>query len=179
MDEVAAAAQVSKQTIYTHFANKEELFTDLVLGNVERVEEFVGSMAGAVGEAPSLEAGLDQLARRYVRLVIQPEVLQLRRLVLGEAGRFPHLAGTYFERVPGRVLGALTSLFADLAGRGRLQIKDPSMAAEHFAWLVLGGSLDRGMFYPIEEATADLDLDRAADAATDVFMAAYGPRHPS
>lgn len=36
MDDVAAAAGVSKQTIYTHFANKEVLFADLVLGTAER-----------------------------------------------------------------------------------------------------------------------------------------------
>lgn len=179
MDEVAAAAQVSKQTIYTHFANKEELFTDLVLGNAARVEHFVDDMARTVEHDTNLEAGLRQLARRYIRLVIQPEVLQLRRLVLGEAGRFPHLARTYYDRVPGRVLDALTKLFSGLAAQGRLTLDDPGLAAQHFAWLVLGAPLDRGMFYAIEEKTRDEDLDRLADAATRVFMAAYRPSRPS
>jgi TetR/AcrR family transcriptional repressor of mexJK operon len=179
MDDVAAAAQVSKQTIYTHFANKEELFADLVLGNVERVEEFVNTMARTVNEATDLEGGLRQLARRYIRLVVRPEVLRLRRLVLGEVGRFPDLARTYYERVPGRVLAALTSLFAELAGQGRLELEDPSLAAQHFAWLTLGAPLDRGMFYPIEEKIRDDDLDRMADAATRVFVAAYGPSRPN
>src|SRR5579859_5012988 len=57
MDDVAAAAQISKQTIYTHFASKEELFADLVLGNVERVEEFVSTMAETVNGAGDLEEG--------------------------------------------------------------------------------------------------------------------------
>src|SRR5579864_6118071 len=174
MDEIAAAAQVSKQTIYTHFANKEELFADLVLGNAERVEEFVKAMARTRDDAPDLESGVRQLARMYLRLVVRPDVLRLRRLVLGEVGRFPGLAQTYYERVPGRVMAALAALFAGLAGEGRLRLQDPAVAAQHFAWLTLGDPLDRGMFYPIQETTPEADLDRVADAATRVFMAAYG-----
>lgn len=174
MDDVAAAAQISKQTIYTHFANKEELFADLVLGNAERVEEFVGMMALTVNGAADLEQGIQLLARRYIRLVARPEVLRLRRLVLGEVGRFPELARTYYDRVPGRVLEGLTALFTELAEQGRLHLDDPALAAQHFAWLTLGIPLDRGMFYPIEETVGEVDLDGMADAATKVFMAAYG-----
>ena len=176
MDDIAAAAQVSKQTIYTHFANKDELFADLVLGNAERVEEFVGAIARTVGDAGDLEIGMRQLARVYIRLVMRPEVLRLRRLVLGEVGRFPDLARTYYERVPGRVIDALAALFADLAHEGRLRLQDPSLAAQHFASLTLGIPLDRGMFYPIDETVRDVDLDGMADAAATVFLAAYGPR---
>ena len=146
---------------------------------MERVEEFVNTMARIVDAGSSLDDGLRRLARRYIGLVIQPEVLQLRRLVLGEVGRFPNLARTYYDRVPGRVIDALTTLFSDLANQGRLRLDDPGLAAQHFAWLVLGAPLDRGMFYAIEEKARDEDLDRLADAATRVFMAAYGPRRPS
>ncbi|MFI5282042.1 MAG: TetR/AcrR family transcriptional regulator [Candidatus Dormibacterales bacterium] len=173
MDEIAAAAQVSKQTIYTHFANKDELFADLVLGNVERVEEFVDVMTRTVNEAPDVDNGLRQLARIYIRLVARPEVLRLRRLVLGEVGRFPDLARSYYEQVPGRVLAALTGLFAEMAAGGRLRLTDPALAAQQFAWLTLGDALDRAMFYPIDEAIRDKDLDRLADAAIRVFLASY------
>jgi TetR/AcrR family transcriptional repressor of mexJK operon len=176
MDEIAAAAQVSKQTIYTHFAGKEELFADLVLGNVERVEEFVSTMAGTVNDAGDIESGIRQLARRYIRLVVRPDVLRLRRLVLGEVGRFPDLARTYYERVPGRVLAALTDLFRELNDQGRLHVDDAALTAQHFAWLTLGVPLDRGMFYPIEETIRDIDLDRTADAAARVFLATYAAR---
>jgi TetR/AcrR family transcriptional repressor of mexJK operon len=175
MDEVAAAAQISKQTIYTHFASKEELFADLVLGNAERVEGFVSSMSDTLRDSRDLETGIRDVARQYIRLVTRPEVLRLRRLVLGEVSRFPDLARTYYERVPGRVLGALAELFAELAAQGRLRIEDPKLAAQHFAWLTLGIPLDRGMFYPIEETVKDVDVDRMADAATRVFLAAYAP----
>ena len=175
MDEIAAVAQLSKQTIYTHFASKEELFADLVLGNTERVDEFVEMMSRTLAEARgSLEEGLGKVARAYLRIVVRPDVLRLRRLVLGEASRFPDLARTYYERVPGRVLKELELVFGRLAAEGRLKIDDVSLAADQFAWLVLGLALDRGMFYPAEDATRDVDLERIADSAVRVFISAYG-----
>src|SRR5512142_87491 len=70
MDEIAAAARISKQTIYTHFESKEQLFADLVLGNAERVDEFVGSLLGSFHAAAGVESGLRQLARAYAGFVL-------------------------------------------------------------------------------------------------------------
>ena len=35
MDEIAALAAVSKQTVYKHFADKESLFSEIVIGTVD------------------------------------------------------------------------------------------------------------------------------------------------
>lgn len=166
MDDIAAAAQVSKQTIYTHFASKQELFEDLVLGNADRVETFLAGVE--VGD--DIEAGLTRLARDYVRFVSRPDVIRLRRLVIAEAGRFPDLARAYYERVPARVTAAFSALFKKLNTEGRLHAEDADTAAQHFVWLALGVPLDRGMFI---SAPSNDDLERIADSAVRVFLAAY------
>ncbi len=173
MDDIAAAAQVSKQTIYTHFASKEDLFAQLVLGNSERVDDFVDGIREAL-RGEDLEAALRDLARRYLRFVARSDVLRLRRLIIGEAARFPDLARRYYELVPGRVYTALAERFAELQKQGKIRAGDSAEAANHFAWLTLGVTLDRGMFYPVESALLDVDLDEQAAAAARVFVAAYG-----
>jgi hypothetical protein len=40
--------------------------------------------------------------------------------------------------------------------------------------ITLGLALDRGMFHPIDSAVKQLDLDRQADSAVRVFLAASG-----
>jgi TetR/AcrR family transcriptional repressor of mexJK operon len=174
MDDIAAAARISKQTIYTHFKSKEELFADLVLGNAERAEAFAAELSSAINPGADLQEGLRKLAREYVHFVIRPEVLRLRRLVIGEAARFPDLARSYYKRVPERIYSGLADLFGRLGKEGRLR-GDPQLAAQHFAWLLLGWPLDRAMF-DTDATFKDLDLDRIADEAVRIFLAAYAAR---
>jgi len=176
MDEIAALARVSKQTVYTHFADKERLFTDLVLRNALLVDEFLDTIAAMLRNTTDVEKDLGALARRYVRYVTRPQTLHLRRLVIGEAGRFPELARAYYERVPQRVLATLASEFAHLTERGLLRTDDPRLAADHFAWLILGTPVDRAMFLGADDAPGPAQLDRLADAAVRAFLSAYRPR---
>ena len=48
-------------------------------------------------DSGDIEADLRDLARRQLAKVMQPQVLQLRRLVIGEATRFPELGRTFYE----------------------------------------------------------------------------------
>ncbi len=176
MDEIAALARVSKQTVYTHFADKERLFTDLVLGNAVLVDEFLDTIAAMLHDTTDVEKDLGALARRYVRYVTGAQTLQLRQLVIGEARRFPELARAYYERVPQRVLAALASEFAHLTERDLLNAADPRLAADHFAWLILGVPMDRAMFLGADDALGHEELDRLADAGVRAFLAAYRSR---
>jgi TetR/AcrR family transcriptional repressor of mexJK operon len=105
---------------------------------------------------------------------MQPQVLQLRRLVIGEAARFPELAQAYYQRAPEHVMAALASHLHKLAERGLLHVEDPLLAASHFAFLVLGQPLDKAMFSAIEHTPGTDELGQQADAAVRVFLAAYG-----
>jgi TetR/AcrR family transcriptional repressor of mexJK operon len=173
MDDIAALAAVSKQTVYKNFADKERLFNDIVLSAAARAEDFVQALPRMLGDADDLPASLAVLARQYIATVMQPRVLQLRRLVVGEAARFPELAMAYYQRAPERVMAALAAQLSRLGSRGLLRLDDPLLAASHFAFLVLGLPLDRAMF-STEHTCTTAELDRRADAAVRVFLAAYG-----
>jgi TetR/AcrR family transcriptional regulator, mexJK operon transcriptional repressor len=105
--------------------------------------------------------------------VMQPRILQLRRLVIGEAGRFPELGRTFYEQGPGRTIAALATVFERLADRGVLQAGDPLLAAAHFNWLVMSIPLNRAMLLGDDETPATAELNRYADAGVRAFLAAY------
>ncbi len=174
MDEIAALAAVSKQTVYKHFADKETLFREIVTGTVDAISDPNYREVLSLRDSGDVEADLRELARGQLGRVLQPEVLQLRRLVIGEAGRFPELGRTFYERGPGRTIAALAGAFERLAERGILELEDPLLAAEHFNWLIMSTPLNRAMLRGDDEPPAAADLERYAEEGVRVFLAAYG-----
>src|SRR2546425_11997665 len=72
MDEIAAAAAVSKQTVYKNFADKEQLFSEIVLGVTVQADEFIATVIPTLQDTDDVEQALDALARRYIAAVMLP-----------------------------------------------------------------------------------------------------------
>lgn len=176
MDQVAATASVSKQTVYKHFGEKRELLYAIVTDALDSTATAIGSRIAAVGETTDLETDLADLAGAYLRAVIQEPVVQLRRLVIGEANRLPDLARLYYEHAPLRTLRSLADAFARLHDRGLLAVPEPRLAAEHFAFLIVGKPIDQALFDGAAAALDDVDVDSYARAGVEVFLAGYRPR---
>jgi TetR/AcrR family transcriptional regulator, mexJK operon transcriptional repressor len=175
MDEIAALAAVSKQTVYKHFEDKERLFTEIVISSVNEVSDPNTSEVQNLGAGGDLEAELRELARRQLARVMQPKLLQLRRLVIAESGRFPELGRAFYDRGPGRTVAVLAETFGRLAADGQLRLDDPVLTAAHFNWLIMSIPLNDAMLLGSDDPPAPADLDRYAAAGVRVFLAAYGP----
>jgi TetR/AcrR family transcriptional regulator, mexJK operon transcriptional repressor len=175
-DDIARLAAVSKRTVYNNFGDKERLFTEIILGITVTAEQLADELTAELRHAEDLPGTLRDVARRLLAAVTGPLILQLRRLLIAEASRFPDLARDYYRAAPGRVLGGLAAAFGFLAERGALEVPDPRRAAEHFAFLVLGATLDRAMFEGEQSVPSDAELERTADDAARAFLAAYGAR---
>jgi TetR/AcrR family transcriptional regulator, mexJK operon transcriptional repressor len=177
MDQIAAFAAVSKPTVYKFFPDKERLFTEIVLGTLDRAGGPFRAELSALAETDDLAADLRRLARRYLATVMQPTVLRLRRLVIGASPQLPGLARAYYERAPEQTIRALADCFQRLADRGLLQPGDAPVMASHFAFLVLGRALDKGLFCG-DEPFSGTELAAQADTGVSAFLAAYGRHGP-
>lgn len=174
-DEIATAAGASKQTIYKHFGRKENLFEQIVLDRLGGIGQIFQDAIGELAATDDIEATLREIAREFVRTLTQPSSLRVRRLVIAEASRFPKLGHAYFDAGPEHVHAALASCFAELTDRGLLRTDDPTLAANHFTWLVTSIPVNKVMFCGDDITFCAAELDHYADAAVRVFLAAYRP----
>jgi TetR/AcrR family transcriptional repressor of mexJK operon len=173
MDQVAAAASVSKQTVYSHFRSKEALFVAVV-----------GSMTGAADAAilPKLDMPMDIPLERYlldfaigqVSIVRDPGLMRLRRLVIAEAERFPDLGKALHENGPGRTIKRLTTAFEHHRERGDLIVADARSAATFFNWLLMGGPANDVMLLGEAGVPTEAELKAHAREAVRIFLAAFG-----
>jgi TetR/AcrR family transcriptional repressor of mexJK operon len=107
MEEIASLAGLTKRTVYNNYRDKDALFTQIVADVIAYAEAFAGGLHEelmAWVTAANLRATLVDLGRRMALAIVRPEVVALRRLLIGEARSFPALAKEYFDRAPGQVI---------------------------------------------------------------------------
>jgi TetR/AcrR family transcriptional repressor of mexJK operon len=175
VDAIAEQARVSKRTVYNIFGSKERLFREIMSDALATAGKFAVETAAALEGATELEAPLREVAVRLARTVLDPRILRLRRLLISEAERFPDVAREYYERAPGKVLKMLAQALRRFAEHGLLSVARPQIAAEHFAFLVIGAPLDRALFSAGERLPSQKEIDAHAVAGVAAFVRAYAP----
>ena len=173
MDAVAAAAGVSKQTVYQHFGDKQRLFRELIAATVQSASDPVYDEVRRLADSGSLDNDLRDLARRLLTLVLQPTMMRLRRLVIAEARQFPDLGRVFCDLGPGRTIAALADTFAELTRQRRLNAPDATVAATQFNWLVMSAPLNQAMLLGQDDTPTTREINRWADSGVRTFLAAY------
>lgn len=174
MDEVSARAQVSKQTIYSHFGGKEPLFLAVVTRVTAEATSRVHHDEPDPETPDDLVRYLETYALRQLDVVLDDRLLAVRRLVIAEAVRFPHLALEFWTQGPASATAAMRRRFARFARAGLLRTGDPASAARSFNWLVMGEALNAAMLRGTSAIPDATTRRRTAQEATRVFLAAYG-----
>jgi TetR/AcrR family transcriptional repressor of mexJK operon len=172
VDEIAAEARVSKRTIYNVFGGKEQLFREILAVALGTAERFSQQYPSALGVTDDVDTELRNLATRLADAVLDGRIVRLRRLLIAEAERFPELARDYYARAPDRVMASLAEGLRRCHERGLLHLEDCELAAEHFAFLIMGASLDRALFN-VSPALTTEDIEARARAGADAFLRAY------
>lgn len=175
MDQVAALAGVSKQTVYAQFLSKEALFISLVHGMTQAAGNVVQQGMEALPPRTGLTEHLTAYAIRQLEVARSPRLMQLRRLVIAEVERFPELGKALYEGGPGRAISGLAVAFTAWSKEGLLRVSDARVAATQFNWLVMGEPVNRAMLLGDAGVPGPAELRRHAKEAVRIFMAAYGP----
>ena len=167
IEQVAAAAGVSKVTVYNQFVDKRCLFTAAVEQECERIRDHF-----AVPSVPNgtLRERLAEIGKAMVAFLSRPEMIQFERRIAAETERDPAVGAIFLAAGPHRMKKAFAALLTSLNAAGEISVDDPELAAEQFAAMCKGmGDLERRFGMPRDEKR---DAERI-EAAVDIFCRAY------
>ncbi|ESZ00587.1 MULTISPECIES: TetR/AcrR family transcriptional regulator [Mesorhizobium] len=173
MEEIATRAGASKQTVYKHFKDKETLFAEVVLSTATQVNDVIESVTTLLSEAKFMQGGLQQLARRLITMLMDEELLKLRRLIIANADRMPQLGRSWYDNGFERMLASTASCFEKLTNRGLMRTSDPHLAASHLFGMLLWIPMNEAMFTG-SNGRSKAELERHADASVEAFLVTYG-----
>lgn len=177
MEQVASEAGVSIQTIYSHFKGKEALFLEVATHMAGGAASAVGNSVEMLPRDTSVEEWLTQFASQQLKIVMTPTLMQLRRMVIGEVGRFPQLGRTLYEAGPGRAIARLATVLQHYSERGEIAVTNPERAAKQFNWLLMGGPTSEVMHLGDGAIPTEPEMQTQVAEAVAVFLAAYGRDH--
>ena len=169
MAEIAKATGGSKQTLYSYFPSKEELFVAVML-------EYAGRMILPAFERLDTEldfaGGLAAFGQAFLTAISAPQVIAFRRVLVAEGAR-SGVGRLFYENGPLIGLTRLAGFLERQIAEGRMRAVPPFMAAEQFISLCESGPL-RLYIQGVRDRPTPAEIAEAADRAADLFVAGYG-----
>lgn len=170
MDTVAAKANVSKATIYAHFANKRALFEAMIAARCEAA--FAGLQLPA-SYSDAYQA-LYELAVHFMKLIMAPEAVALHRVIVGETTRLPEVGEAFYSVGPTRGRQRIHELFRAMNAHGLLTVPeaDIPVISNLFMGMIKGDMHLRAVLgHPPEEG---ISIENIAAGAAGLIASRYG-----
>jgi TetR/AcrR family transcriptional regulator of autoinduction and epiphytic fitness len=134
MDDIAKQAEVSKRTVYNHFASKELLFNAIM---AEMLTLFHSIECIPFSLEISVEIQLRQLVEQELSLFKSPGLLACTKVIISELLHSPHLIKGTIEEMNNWESPLLT-WFTKACAAGVIKSQHPDIVVEQFIAVIKG-----------------------------------------
>jgi len=174
MDAVALKAGVTKQTVYSHYHSKDQLFTRMIS---ELCTHHVHTTPSTSGTQQSFEKQLYDIGMGLLSLITSPEGMAATRLVVAEAARYPKIARLYYENGTLRIMKLLAAFLDEQKAKGAISLSDTESAASYF-FAMLKGQYFLRMTLRVPPIPSQKERAAHVRETVRVFMHLYGGANP-
>jgi AcrR family transcriptional regulator len=169
LEGIAREAGVAKKTLYDRFGSKAGLF-GTIIETLRR--SWIAQLSDIVLDASRPEHVLEKVALHLLDVGTRPDMIELHRLLLIEAHRFPELIRGYYGGQGGlRGMEPLADYLRAAVADGVLELDDVVLATEQFVYLVLGGVRARLLLGAIKRRPGAAERAKVARQAVRIFLA--------
>lgn len=172
MDQIAAAAGVSKLTVYSHFGDKEALFSAAIRSKCDEMlprDLFQPDLKGPLREQ------LLAIGRAFFALVSSDEALSMHRMMLSPAQTDAHLREMFWDAGAQPTIDALVAFLRARVEAGELAIDDIDRAAHQFFCLTKG-ELHNRLVCGLGGKPGRAEVSVHLQSTVDFFLRGYAPR---
>jgi TetR/AcrR family transcriptional repressor of mexJK operon len=170
MDQIAAEAGVSKLTVYSHFGDKESLFSAAISAKCE--EQLAGALF-QVDASSSLRDQLLGIGRAFLSLINSEEALAIHRVVTTQPPP-AKLGQLFWDAGPRRVQEVFEAFLRAEIDAGALDIPDVHRGASQF-FCLLKGEPHMLLLCGCRDSIDDAEAEAHVQATVDMFLRAYQP----
>jgi AcrR family transcriptional regulator len=170
MAEISARIGGSKQTLYSYFASKEDLFVAMMM---EKGAAELAPVFDSMREDLDLRSSLRAFGVTFLTFILSDDVLAMRRIIISEGAR-SDLGVLFFEHGAKPGWARVSDYLAQQMGRGALRCSDSERAAMHLQGLLEAGPYQLRLA-GARGAVVMEEITRTVDEAVDLFLRAYAP----
>ena len=168
MDLIASKADVSKQTVYSHFGNKEDLFS----ASIQFKCDSYHILDATLEDLSNPTKALTQLAQRFLSILMSKEALAVHKVCAFESKTYPQLSELFYEAGPERFTNDVATIMTMLNKKNILAIPNARTAAIQFLNLMKGEAYLRVEFNTKKQLT-QLEIENYLQSSVELFMKGY------
>lgn len=168
LDQIIDLCGGSKQTLYSYFGCKRGILIQVITSCTEEV----GNVFQFDTESESdLSEQLAMFGYDYLRALCSQPIIEMYRIIVGEARRDKELVEFFLSRGPHRFYDRLSEFLQSQAEQGKIVLEDPALTSSQLMGLLRGNYFQDvvlGMDIPSDE-----EMRRYSAQAVSCFLQGY------
>jgi AcrR family transcriptional regulator len=141
MATVASRARVGKQTLYRRYPDKAALFREVIRRRIDAVITTPDETSRKTNPLNELK----RLAAAALESVLEPDFIQLYRMIIAEAGLFPELACAATDHWGSSFVSHCISAIERAQAAGTCMAGNPEAIAQCFLWSLIGNAFNKAL----------------------------------